>query len=472
MSIALLQEKIRARKTPLALVLGPEADKLPARITKNFTDMYGPGDMAQAEALRYHGSQLISQTAPLLPAVVLQAERYLRYGFMGMDVLANLVNMAKAQGLYTIVDARTAAPAVYVEGGIRADGVTVTPYPGSDVCRVGEDKSVFAAVRTGNPSAPEIQNLLSGDRRLYLAAADQMVRHGAALMAETGYVLDVKELRSRAPKAFLLLLGCDGENALPAFDDYGRGALIADTALSIGWSQIAAAAPDGMTIGFMNLPNFNSSIVKGLGTYTTADFAAICNHVTETSLVLVRADDERFNDIDDLVAYAKENKTVASTNGAQASNHIGAQAFANSAGFKYIDLPQGNTADELTSLLGKEADWCVAKAADIAGRTDVKPLAVFSTERIFEFPDVPTLGEKGYYDQWLGSSRCVVAPAGVSPEVIAFYEAVFKATMEDPDYLAAAASFATDYKDAAATAALIEQQQTFTEGLATGFWNE
>ena len=114
----------------------------------------------------------------------------------------------------------------------------------------------------------------------------------------------------------------------------------------------------------------------------------------------------------------------------------------------------------------------MAKAADIAGRTDVKPLAVFSTERIFEFPDVPTLGEKGYYDQWLGSSRCVVAPAGVSEEVIAFYEAAFKATMEDPDYLAAAASFATDYKDAAATAALIEQQQKFTESLATGFWYE
>ena len=93
---------------------------------------------------------------------------------------------------------------------------------------------MFAAVRTGNPSAPEIQNLLSGDRRLYLAAADQMVRHGAALMAETDYVLDVKELRSRAPKAFLLLLGCDGENALPAFDDYGRGALIADTDLRTG----------------------------------------------------------------------------------------------------------------------------------------------------------------------------------------------------------------------------------------------
>lgn len=239
---------------------------------------------------------------------------------------------------------------------------------------------------------------------------------------------------------------------------------------SIGWSKLAEAEPDGMTIGFMNLPNFNSSIVKELGTYTTADFTAICNHVTETSLVIVRADEDRFEDIDGLVAYAKENNTVASTNGAQASNHIGAQAFANSAGFTYTDLPQGNTADELTSLLGGEADWCVAKAADIAGRTDVKVLAAFSEERLPEYPDVPTLGEKGYYDQWLGSSRCVVAPAGVTDEMVAFYEAAFKATMEDPDYLAAAASFATDFKDAATTAALIEQQQTFTESLSEGFW--
>ena len=242
MSIAVLQDKIRARKTPLALVLSPEADKLNPKITKNFTDLYGPGDMAEAEALRYHGSQLIGQAAPLLPAVVLRAERYLRCGVMGMDVLANLVNMAKTQGLYTIVDARTSAPEVYTAGGIHADGVTVTPYPGSDVCRAAEDKSVFAAVRTRNPSAPEIQSLMSGDRRLYLAAAEQMARHGAALMAETGYSLDVKELRARAPRAFLLLLGCDGENALPAFDDYGRGALLGDDTLQYADADAIQAA--------------------------------------------------------------------------------------------------------------------------------------------------------------------------------------------------------------------------------------
>ena len=220
---------------------------------------------------------------------------------------------------------------------------------------------------------------------------------------------------------------------------------------SIGWSQLAAAKPDGMTIGFMNLPNFNSSIVKGLGTYTTGDFAAICNHVTETSLVVVRADEDRFTDIDGLVEYAKANNTVDPAGGIGHRDDLRA---------------------ELLSLLGGEADWCVAKVADIADRTDVKPLAAFSTEPLPEYPDVPTLASKGYYDQWLGSSRCIVAPAGVTAEMIAFYEAAFKATMEDPDYLAAAASFATDYKDAATTAALIEQQQAFTEGLSTGFWYE
>ena len=67
-----------------------------------------------------------------------------------------------------------------------------------------------------------------------------------------------------------------------------------------------------------------------MGTYTVDSFAAICNHVTETSIVIVRAGDDRFTDLQSLVDYAKEEdfRVKASTNGPQASNHIGAQAFA------------------------------------------------------------------------------------------------------------------------------------------------
>ena len=115
----------------------------------------------------------------------------------------------------------------------------------------------------------------------------------------------------------------------------------------------------------------------------------------------------------------------------------------------------------------------MVKLADIVGQeSEYRILGVFSDNRLPELPDVPTLGELGYYKGWLGSARCLAAPAGVSDEVIAFYEKAFKEAMEDPEYIAAAeqAGMATDYLDAAATAALIEQQQTFAESLAEGFW--
>ena len=194
------------------------------------------------------------------------------------------------------------------------------------------------------------------------------------------------------------------------------------------------------------------------------------SHVTETSVVLVKADSQ-FNTLEDLVKFAKDNpgKLKASTNGNRASNHIGAQVLATSAGFEYTDIPYGGTADQLLALRQGEVDFSVAKVADFASFTsEVKVLAVYNQERLEGYPDVPTMGELGYYDQWLGSSRCIVAPAGTPENVIKFYEDAFQKLMEDADYLKAAeaAGMETDYKNSADTAALIKQQQDFTESLA------
>ena len=113
----------------------------------------------------------------------------------------------------------------------------------------------------------------------------------------------------------------------------------------------------------------------------------------------------------------------------------------------------------------------MVKVPDISSMADsVKVLGVFGIDRLPELPDVPTLAELGYYKDWLGSSRCIAAPAGVSEEVVKFYEDAFRQAMEDPEYLAESSSFATDFKDAAATKKLVKQQQEFTEGLASGFW--
>lgn len=242
MSIERLQAAIREKKTPVALGLAPEIDKVPAKILKNFEDMFGPGMMANAEALRFHGCQAMDAAQGKLPAVVISAEHYLRYGMMGADVLSNLTGAASARGLYAIVDYRTTRPELWLTSPMVGDGFTVMPYVGGDCVPESTDKGIFAVVRTANERSGEVQNLIAGDRPLYAAVAQQMARRGAALVVETGYSLDVKEVRKRAGNAFLLLPDCDGQNALPAFDDMGHGAMVVDYSLQYGGDVGAAVS--------------------------------------------------------------------------------------------------------------------------------------------------------------------------------------------------------------------------------------
>lgn len=243
---------------------------------------------------------------------------------------------------------------------------------------------------------------------------------------------------------------------------------------SIGWTKLADSKPDGYTLGFVNLPTFASNIVEQLGDYTMEDIVPICNHVTETSVILVAANSP-FNTLQELVDYAKAHpgELKASTNGNQASNHIGAQLFATTAGIEYSAIPYGGTADQLLALRQGEVDFSSAKVADFASfASEVKVLGVFDTKRIAEYPDVPTLGECGYYDQWYGSARCIVAPKGTPAEIIAFYADAFKKAMEDPEYVAAAtqASMSTQYMTPEETADLLAAQYTFCTETTSKIW--
>lgn len=240
MSITLLQEQIRKKKTALVLGLGPDAGQIAPNIRRSFTEMYGEGVMATAEALRYHGCQVLDAAADRLAAVVLDATAYLRCGAMGFDVLANLAGAAKARGLYTIVDTRGASAAPWLAGIPQADAVTVLPWLGGDACLAVEDRAVFAVVTTDNPSAGEMQRLIAGDRKLFLAAAEQLARQGAGLLLESGYALDIRDVRRKLDKTFLLLTHCTPRAAESAFDDYGHGAALVDPSIQYAADYSAA----------------------------------------------------------------------------------------------------------------------------------------------------------------------------------------------------------------------------------------
>ncbi len=243
---------------------------------------------------------------------------------------------------------------------------------------------------------------------------------------------------------------------------------------SIGWAALSQARPDGYTIGFVNLPTLCSNIVEQLGDYKIDDFVPICNHVNETSMVLV-SKNSPFNTLEELVAHAKENpgKLKASTNGMKASNHIGAELLAKSAGFTYMAIPYGGTADQLLALRQGEVDFSVAKEADIVSMlSEVKVLGVFDASRMAKFPDVPTLGELGYYNKWYGSARAIVAPKGTPKDVIEFYQKAFWEAMNNPDYIEAAekAGITTLFMNAEETGKLINQQYEFCTDEVAKLW--
>ena len=197
----------------------------------------------------------------------------------------------------------------------------------------------------------------------------------------------------------------------------------------IGWTELAKSKPDGQTIGFINLPTYTTLAQMEGSAFTDKSIVPICNHLTETAVVVVKKD-AKWNSLKELVADAQANpgQLKCSTNGVQASNHTAAQLLA-----------------------------------------QLKVLGVYAEKRDPQLPDVPTLGELGYYNKWYGSARALVAPKGTPDNVIKFYEDAFKKTMEDPEVKKAHenAGMVIDFKDSKALGQMIAEQMDFCKNVVS-----
>ncbi len=236
----------------------------------------------------------------------------------------------------------------------------------------------------------------------------------------------------------------------------------------IGWTELVHAKADGQTLGFINLPTFTTFTTQAKPPFTTAQIIPIANHLTETGVVVVKADSP-WKTLKELVAAAQEKGNLrASTNGVKASNHTAAQLLATTANFKYKAIPYGGTADQLLALRQGEVQFSCAKVADVAQlitgeKPELRVLGVFDEKRVESMPDVPTLGELGYYPKWYGSARALVAPAGTPQDVIDFYVEAFRKTMSDPECIAVheKAGLSMNFMDSKALGQLIADQETF-----------
>ena len=97
------------------------------------------------------------------------------------------------------------------------------------------------------------------------------------------------------------------------------------TTCPIGWTELVNAKPDGRTIGFINLPTFTTLAVQPGSTFAVSDVVPVCNQLSETGVVVVRADSP-WKSLKELVDACKAKGNLrCSTNGVEASNHTAAQ---------------------------------------------------------------------------------------------------------------------------------------------------
>lgn len=215
----------------------------------------------------------------------------------------------------------------------------------------------------------------------------------------------------------------------PVAFDYKPGA-----AGSFGASFVARAKPDGYTLlGCSNSSVIGSPITKEVD-YTLDDFVPICRLVKAPVIASVKADSP-WKTLKDLVEEAKKSpgKVNYATSGVYGTSHMPVEMFAKSAGINMTHVPCNGDVPAVTATLGGHVNMASCTVTAIVPYVKsgaLRPIAVFSKERLKEYPDVPTFSELGYpvvMIVWWG----VFAPKRTPKEVAGTLYNAFKKVVEN-----------------------------------------
>jgi len=137
--------------------------------------------------------------------------------------------------------------------------------------------------------------------------------------------------------------------------------------------------------------------------------------------------------VDDLI----EKGTVKfGTTGAGTGSQLAQALLFASAKVKARDVPFDGGAELLTALLGKQVDVGanqIAEAAPQIKAGKLRPIAVFSAERIESMPDVKTAKEQGY-DIVVNQRRWIAAPKNVPEDVLMKMRESIATAKDDPAF--------------------------------------
>ncbi|WP_342131204.1 Bug family tripartite tricarboxylate transporter substrate binding protein [Hydrogenophaga sp. OTU3427] len=240
--------------------------------------------------------------------------------------------------------------------------------------------------------------------------------------------------------------GSTGDNVLRLMSDGLRARLGQPVVIenrsgaggNIAASQVTQAKPDGYTLLLGAANNFaaNQFLYKDLGFDPLLAFEPVIALVDVPAVLFINAQLVAKN-YEEFTAAAKASggRMAYGSPGTGTPPHLAAELINQAAGWGLLHVPYRGSPSTVAALLANEIQLILAGAG--VGLQHVKAgklraIAVGSSDRLSEFPQVPTLRELGLGQIKASTWWGVAAPKGTPREVVERLRQAFAAILADP----------------------------------------
>ena len=198
------------------------------------------------------------------------------------------------------------------------------------------------------------------------------------------------------------------------------------------------ARPDGYTLAQFALPAIRLPFMQRMSYNPRTDFTPIIHLTGYLFAVCVRAESP-YRTWADLVAdaRARPGQVRIGNTGANGTPHLTLIDLAEREKLDVIHVPFRGEADAVPALLGGhiEASGTGSGVVDLVDQGRLRVLNVWSGERSWRWPDVPTLRDLGY-PLTVTSPYGLIGPLGMEPEVVRRLHDGLRTALNDPAHLA------------------------------------
>jgi tripartite-type tricarboxylate transporter receptor subunit TctC len=214
---------------------------------------------------------------------------------------------------------------------------------------------------------------------------------------------------------------------------------IGGAAGTIGAGNVARAEPDGYTLIFGYATQFTIAPVLYQNlTYDPLRSFVPIGGVVRFHFLMTAYSGLPVNSLADVVAYAKANpgKLTFASPGVGTSTHLVGELFKLTERIDIVHVPYKGGGPAITDYVAGRIDlyWdAVAPLLPWVQQGKIKPLAVTSTERLADLPNVPTVIEAGMPDLSVFTWTAVFAPAGTPRDVTDRLESELQKALADPE---------------------------------------